>query len=54
MRTIRQVNIKNKQNYFFSDMTNIKDFDPSLLDVKFKQQKADLPLNCLLISTKTK
>ena len=32
MRTIRQVNIKNHQNYFFNDMTNISDFDPSFLN----------------------
>ena len=32
MRTIRQVNIKNRQNYFFNDMTNISDFDPSFLN----------------------
>ena len=31
MRAIKQVNIKNRQNYFFDYMTNIKDFDPSLL-----------------------
>ena len=39
MRTIKQVNIKNRQNYFFNDMTNISDFDVSLLNVdslKFK------------------
>ena len=33
MRTIKQVNIKNRQNYFFNDMTNITDFDLSLLNV---------------------
>ena len=33
MRTIKQVNIKNCQNYFFNDMTNNSDFDPSLLNV---------------------
>ena len=32
MKTIRQVNIKNRQNYFFNDMTNIRDFDLSLLN----------------------
>ena len=32
MKTIRQVNIKNRQNYFFNDMTNIGDFDLSLLN----------------------
>ena len=33
MRTIRQVNIKSRQNYFFNDVNNISDFDPSLLNV---------------------
>ena len=33
MRTIKQVNIKNRQNYFFNDMTKIKDCDPSLLNI---------------------
>ena len=33
MKTIRQVNIENRQNYFFNDMTNISDFDPSLLNI---------------------
>ena len=33
MRSIKQVNIKNGQNYFLNDMTNIKDFDPGLLNI---------------------
>ena len=33
MKTIRQVNIKNRQNYFFNDMSNIKNFDPNLLNI---------------------
>ena len=33
MRAIRQVNIINRQNYFFNDMTNIEDFDPNLLNM---------------------
>ena len=33
MKTIRQVNIRNRQDYFFNDMTNIKNFDPSLLNI---------------------
>ena len=33
MRAIRQVNIINRQNYSFNDMTNIEDFDPSLLNI---------------------
>ena len=32
MRTIKQVNIKNRQNYFFNDMTNTRDFDLILLN----------------------
>ena len=32
MKTIRQANIKNSQNYFFNDMNNIKNFDPRLLN----------------------
>ena len=33
MRTLRQVNIKNRQHYFFNSMINIKNFDPSLLSI---------------------
>ena len=33
MRAIKQVNIKNCQNYFFNDMTSIGDFDLSLLSI---------------------
>ena len=33
MRTIRQINIENRQGCFFNDMTNINDFDPSLLNI---------------------
>ena len=33
MKTAKQVNIKNRQSYFFNDMTNIKDFDSSLLNI---------------------
>ena len=33
MKIIRQINIENRQNYFFNDMTNINDFDPSLLNI---------------------
>ena len=31
MKTLRQVNIRNCQHYFFNSMLNIKNFDPSLL-----------------------
>ena len=33
MRTLRQVNIKNCQSYFFNSMTNIKNFDLNLLSI---------------------
>ena len=33
MKTIRQLNIENRQNYLFNDMTNINDFNPSLLNI---------------------
>ena len=29
MKTVRQLIIENRQNYFFNDITNITDFDPS-------------------------
>ena len=41
MRTIKQVNIKNRQNYFFDDMTNIGDFDLSLLNIDQKAFKSN-------------
>ena len=33
MKTFRQVNIKNRQNYFFNSMTDIKNFDQNLLNI---------------------
>ena len=33
METIRQTNIESRQGYCFNDMTNINDFDPSLLNI---------------------
>ena len=33
MKTLRQTSIKNSQNYFFNSMTNVKNFDPSLLSI---------------------
>ena len=33
MRNLRQVNIKNCPHHFLNDMTNIKNFDPSLLGI---------------------
>ena len=33
MKIIRQAIIRNSQKYFFNDMTNIKNIDPSLLNL---------------------
>ena len=33
MRTLRQINIKNRPYCFFNDMINIKHFDPNLLNI---------------------
>ena len=33
MRSIRQINIENRQNFLFNDMTNVSDFNPSLLNI---------------------
>ena len=33
MRSTKEVDIENHPYYFFSDMVNIKNFDPSLLDI---------------------
>ena len=33
MKTTRQLNIEDRSAYFFSDMINILDFDPSLLKI---------------------
>ena len=33
MRTLRQVNIKNRQNYIFNTMIIITNFDPNLLRI---------------------
>ena len=45
MKNLRQVNIKNRQNYFFNSMTNIKNVDPSLLSIdkiSFKNTDSDI------------
>ena len=41
MKTIRQINIESRQGYFFNDMTNINDFDPSLLNIDEISFKSD-------------
>ena len=33
MGNMKQINIKNRIYYFFNDIINIKDFDPSLIKI---------------------
>ena len=40
MKTLRQVNIKNRQNDFFNTITNIKNLDPNLLSINQKSFKS--------------
>ena len=39
MGNIKQINIKNWTSFFFNDMINIKDFDPSLLKIDKESYK---------------
>ena len=39
MGNIKEINIKNRTNYFFNDMINIKDFDLNLLKKDKKTNK---------------
>ena len=41
MKTLRQINIENRQGHFFNVMTNINDFDPSLLNIDEMSFKSD-------------
>ena len=41
MKTIRQINIENRQGYFFNDMANINDFDLGLLNIDELSFKSD-------------
>ena len=36
MGNTKKINIKNRTFYFFNDMINIKDFDPSLIKIDKK------------------
>ena len=39
MGNIKQINIETRTYYFFDDMINIKDFDPSLIKIHKKSYK---------------
>ena len=39
MKSIKETNIKNRTNYFFSDMIHIKNFDSNLIKMNKKSYK---------------
>ena len=39
MDLVKEINIKNRTYYFYSDMINIKNFDPILLKIDGKSYK---------------
>ena len=39
MGTIKQINIKNRTYYFYNDIIDLEDFDPSLLKLDKKSYK---------------
>ena len=47
--TSKQLSIENSPNYFFSDMINIKNFDPNLLDIRKLSSKTT---DCVIYSIK--
>ena len=42
MGKIKQINIKNQTYYFYSDQTDLKDFDSKLLKVDKKDNEIDI------------
>ena len=54
MKTTKRLNIEEKPDYFFMNMTNINDFDPKLLLIsEIKTFKSDQPYSKLVIGKKT-
>ena len=41
MTTLKKVNLKNRQHYFFNDMINIRNLDPNLLNMYISFKNAD-------------
>ena len=39
MGEVKQINIKNRTNYFYNDIINLKDFDSNLLKIDKKHYK---------------
>ena len=44
MGKIRQINIKNRTDYFYSNQINLKDFDASLLKVDKKKNHKEIDI----------
>ena len=51
MGNIKEINIKNRTYYFFDDMINIRNFDPSLLKIDKNSYKRIGIYNIILYST---
>ena len=51
MVTTKQLNIKNRTCYFYNDLTNFKDFDPSLLKLD-KKSLMDISIYYIAYITK--
>ena len=49
MKTIEGINIKNRPYYFFNSMTNIKNFDPNLLNIN--KTSFEKNTNCVIYET---
>ena len=47
MENIKQINIKNRTYYFFNDMTNINNFDSSLLKIDNKKSYKNIGTYCI-------
>ena len=52
MGAVKQINIKNQIYYFYSDMINIKNFDPVLLKIDRKSYKNIATYNIGYITNK--
>ena len=51
MVTTKQLNIKNRTCYFYNDLINLKDFDPSLLKL---DKKSSMDISIYYIGYVTK
>ena len=49
---IKQLNIKNRTYYFYDDIINLKDFDPSLLKLDTKESLLNIDIYYISYVTK--